>query len=512
MTLPAPHKNWKIDELPVPLTKFVGSDEMLTQLWLRVAYDNVQTASPEASRRYVAELASKIEGDHDQFRGFEPGSGIAETWLRADLVKTPKKQPDTFIVARPVHLLATRLRNTRKEDDATASAIPYHWLAEHDPDALEWLRQWLTVEEIDVNSLGDLSTYALALLGSEEPEDVLLNKTRAGGGDFLCETRGRWYAEDVRSVLAYRHKLPRAVVIDHLRRITTLHIAIHLVELYTAVVEIYADPNVSCGCESGQRCAWLPELVADCGEDQRSPQAVLAELSWEEFESTLAQYVRVHLELKRLQEFSSDRLNKKQLEANSIRGLARAKAKASTRDLAEWSRGRMTSLELHDKAFASLRSEYEALGMSDFDQYVAMLANDGERRWFKYHRDLFDSVLGKNDRDGAMRQPLGGRRRRRISLSAPLLESLVLAAMVRHDVDGRPQTRSLRVDQLTSRLATRYGLLIATPPLAHQNDPEAVRAMIANHTRFRTRLRQAGLFVDQSDAFLTQMIKPRITL
>lgn len=130
MTLPSPHRDWKIDQLPVPLTKAIGADEMLTQLWLRVSWDNVQTARDETPRRLVAELASQIEDDRDHFRGFDKGSGVAETWLRADLVKTPKKKPDTFIVARPVHLLATRLRNTRKEDDAAASSIPYGWLAE----------------------------------------------------------------------------------------------------------------------------------------------------------------------------------------------------------------------------------------------------------------------------------------------------------------------------------------------------------------------------------------------
>ena len=36
MTLPTPHKDWKLDQIPVTDARYIGSDELLTQLWLRI--------------------------------------------------------------------------------------------------------------------------------------------------------------------------------------------------------------------------------------------------------------------------------------------------------------------------------------------------------------------------------------------------------------------------------------------------------------------------------------------
>ena len=73
-------------------------------------------------------------------------------------------------------------------------------------------------------------------------------------------------------------------------------------------------------------------------------------------------------------------------------------------------------------------------------------------------------------------------------------------------------TRALRVDQLVDLLAHRYGLLVASPDEEDMENPIATRVMIENHATFRSRLRQAGLFVDQSDAFISQYIRPRVEL
>lgn len=510
MTLSKPHKDWKLDVLPVPDTRWIGSDELLTQLWLRVAYDNGRTTRKEGTRSLVAELASLLEEDSDHFEGFAPGTGVAETWLRADLLKALKRKPDQFIVARPVHLPATRLRNTKKDSDANGSAILYAWLAEHSPDVVEDLKSWIDVVDPSFNDLGDLPAYALALLATDEARDIPVPGVRSPLAQMICSTRGRLFVEDLRGMLAYRGAFPRAVLIDHIRRLSTLHLALHLIQTYASVVEISADPDAKCGCRGNEvRCAWMPELIADCGEDPKSDVAKLAEHSWVGIEESLAAYVRSHLRLRKLMEFadsSADR--RKKFECDSLRGLARIEGQASRGQLAEWARARIGSIDAPDTR--ELAQQYEALGLDSFSIYMSLLYAHGEKRWFNYHRQVLDSVFGKNFRDGAMRQPLGGRRRRRVALSPPMLETLVLAAMVDFDPSGAAITRSLRVDQLTDRLAERYGLLIARPPLPDEEDPFVTKTMIQNHATFRSRLRQAGLFVDQSDAFLAQTIRPRV--
>lgn len=519
MSLDAPHNAWTLDVLPVPLTQWIGTDEMLTQLWLRLAYANKRTARREASRTKVVELATMLEGDSEHFRGFDPGSDVSVAWLRADLVKTlkGKKTVDQFTVARPVHLPATRLRNLKREGDANASAIPYQWIRDLDPALGEEVKAWLSVDELDINKMGDLPTFALAALAENEAEDVVppAGAERPGVAPMLCPTRGRFYVEDLRALMAYRDRLPRAVLVDHIKRITTLHIALHLLQTFSAVVAVTADPSAACGCSDGQsHCSWMPSIVTDCGEDSRSDIAKLAEASWIEVEGTLAKYVRAHLALRKLKEFADSAMNKKRLDTKSISGLASIREKATGTSLDDWSRSRIEDLGSkgkNSKDFRDLSDQYGALGLEPFDVYMSLLYSDGERRWFGYHRQVLDSVFGKNFRDGAMRQPLGQPRRRRLALSPSLLETIVLAAMVRFDGEQNPVTRSLRVDQLVDRLAERYGMLVMKPPADLTNDPVATSTMLNNHLTFRSRLRQAGLFVDQSDAFLAQTVRPRVS-
>lgn len=512
MTLSLPHKAWTLDVLPVPLTQWIGTDELLTQLWLRLAYGNKRTTRRESSRTLVVELASMMEGDSEHFRGFDAGSDVAVTWLRADLVKTLKgKNVNEFSVARPVHLPATRLRNLKREADANASAIPYQWIRDFDHALGEEIKDWLSVDRLDIDEMGDLPTFALAALAYNEPEDVVppTGAERPGVAAMLCPTRGKWYVEDLRALMAYRKHLPRAVLVDHIRRMTTLHVALHLLQTFSGVVAITADPSAECGChDAHSRCRWMPSIVTDCGEDSRSGVAKLAEKSWVDFEGTLAEYIRAHLTLRKLKEFGESSMNKKKLDTKSVRGLALIRTKATEASLDDWSRAR---IELLGTDFTELAAQYNTLGLSSFDTYMSLLFSDGERRWFGYHRQVLDSVFGKNFRDGAMRQPLGQPRRRRLALSPSLLETIVLAAMVRFDGNQNPITRSLRVDQLVDRLADRYGMLVMKAPPGLEEDPVVTSTMLSNHLTFRTRLRQAGLFVDQSDAFLAQTIRPRVS-
>ena len=515
MTLPPPHNAWTLDVLPVPLTQWIGTDEMLTQLWLRLAYSNKKTTRRESSRTKVVELANMLKGDSEHFHGFDDaGSEVAGAWLRADLVKTLKgKNREVFSVARPVHLPATRLRNLKREGDANASAIPYQWMTDLNPALAEQVKAWLSVDELDIEEMGDLPTFALAALAQNEEEDLVppAGAERPGAAPMLCLTRGRWYVEDLRALMAYRNHLPRAVLVDHIQRMTTLHIALHLLQTYSAVVAISADPSADCGCSGDSSgCSWMPLIVTDCGEDSRSDVAKLAEASWIEVEGTLSRYVRAHLTLRKLKEFADSTWNKKKLDTKSISGLASIREMATGTSLDDFSRHRIETLTGSQSDFKELADQYNSLGLEPFDAYMSLLYSDGERRWFSYHRQVLDSVFGKNFRDGAMRQPLGPPRRRRLALSPSLLETIVLAAMVRFDGNNNPASRSLRVDQLVDRLADRYGMLVMKPPPELEDDPIATGTMLKNHSTFRTRLRQAGLFVDQSDAFLAQTVRPRV--
>ena len=54
MTLKSPHKDWKLNQLAVPDARAVGIEQLITQLWLRVAYDNLPTTPTRETHKRVA--------------------------------------------------------------------------------------------------------------------------------------------------------------------------------------------------------------------------------------------------------------------------------------------------------------------------------------------------------------------------------------------------------------------------------------------------------------------------
>jgi chromosome segregation and condensation protein ScpB len=312
------------------------------------------------------------------------------------------------------------------------------------------------------------------------------------------------------------------VLIEHLGRLTALHLGLYLLRTYKGVVDIEREGKLACEDCRGARqnhdgdglgCAYDPEVVVDCGEDARSGSARLANASWVAQEEIIARYVRAHLTLRKLWELE-DGLGKKPLPKGTLEDIAAIRDKAPRGRLDEKARDRITSL-LGDSAaderlqLVETRDQYARLGLSDFETYMALLFQSGERRWFNYLRFLLDSLFLKNEPDGLLRQPLGGRRVRRFTLSAGMLETLALVALIQPTERG-PETRPVRLDQLIDRLDKHYGLLVARPPAGLEEDPAAVNAMLENQRMLRKRLRESGLFVDLSDAFLGQMLKPRV--
>ncbi len=527
MALKAPHRDWRLATISPIDVRAVDLDAVLTRFWLRIAHANRPLVSRAGSATTIPELALELEQrSGSNFQGFAEHRGTAEAWLRADLVKTLRRQPDRFTVARPLHALATRVRSgDRQTDDSNASLALYSWLDRVDRPLLAELRSFIDVQpgrdDDRVDSRTDLATYALALLGAQRDPDMPRSETPEELPPPLCLGQARYYADDMRRLLAYRDAMPRSALIDHLRRLTGLHLGLYLLRIFRIVVEAERGETAACsGCLAGraprETCPHDLELVVDCGEDARSPVAKLAEASWDRNEDLLAQYVRSHLALKKLDEFALDLEPREEdalphttlSEIAAVEGAARGDLidlyfDARIKEVVAQSGG-----EDEANRTRELVADYRGTGLSPFRVYVALLAHFSERRWVSYHRYLLDSLFSKNSPEGMLRQPLGGPRRRRAAMGASLLETLTMVAVVAGE-PGSFYTRPLQVDQLIAHLEQRYGMRIGTPPAAAAEDLEVHRLLAANVERFKARLRETGLFTDLSDAFLAQRVRPR---
>lgn len=530
MTLKSPHSDFTLQQVLQPQVRWVYPANLMTQLWLRIAFGNKQVKVEDTSFREIGQIASAMTSGSSRFVGFDSGDGIAEAWIRSDLVESLAKEATSesakeankgdFSVARPLHLLATRLRNTTRSGDSNASAIPYQWITEQGEHLIDDLRGWLNVGEDEAD---DLPSHALALLAQDRDEDLTIDRDRTGNAKSLCRKQGQLYVEDLRALMAYRGHLPRITVVDHIRRLTMLHLALHLLQTFAIVKEIDWNPDDDHQCDANGNagCSLVPKLVVDCGEDARTDVARHAEYSWGEVETLLASYVRSNWRLKKLTECANSRsFEGEDVDTDDLRSLSALRNGEHQREVDRWANVQIDSLmkdkdqdrdDLGKRNFEEILQTLTGLDRSPFESYMSMLFSEGEKRWVGFNIQVLDSLFGRRDRDGLMLMPLGGRRKRRLALSSPLLETLVYVAMV--EFHGElPSTRSLRVDQLIDRLEHRYGLLVTRPADSKSDDPNATKAMARNKEAFLDRLRQTGLYVDQSDAFLSQMIRPRVQL
>lgn len=525
MALKSPHRDWRLGQINPIDVRAVGLDQLLTNLWLCVMHGArplIRLATPFDSVVQLADLMEKRTAEH--FDGFDDAPGAAETWLRSDLLRVLKRHPEQFAVARPVHGLAARLRgSTRDSSDSFASWLVYDWICAEDPDLLEQLRAFVDVDVHDPDL--DLASLALALLGDGEEKDVPKPNSENSVRAPLCRGHAAIYCDDLRRLLAYRPVMPRTVLVDHIQRLTGFHLGLYLLRLFQIVsnVEHRGGAGGRCdACRAGRmptvRCPLRLDLLVDFGEDARSPIAKLAEDSWAQQEDVLGRYIRSHLALKKLHEFAGDvaeRHPDDSIASETLEEIAAVEHLARRERLDFYFDSRIDDVRRSnagsEERIRELENEYRQLGLSSFRVYVALLAYFSERRWFGYHRQLLDSLFSKNSADGALRQPLGGLRRRRLALGASLLETLTLIAVVeRHD--DRYVTRPMRVQRLIDHLEERYDLLVSHPPARLADDPETLATLAGNVERLKARLRETGLFTDLSDAFLAQTIKPRFVL
>jgi hypothetical protein len=522
MRLGSPHKDWRFDLISVMDVRAVGLDQLLTNLWLRVEYENRPFRKRGPGAQKVIELAHEMERrGNSRFRDFGDEPGVAEAWLRADLLRVFKRAPDEFSVARPLHALAARVRNPRRDDDSRGSEVVYGWLQHCGEHLLPVLRGFIEVtsetEHLDLASLG------LALLGEDQEPDVTVGEPRMAPKP-MCFGQARNYVEDLERLLAYQDQMPRSVLMDHVARITGLHLGLHQLRLFRIIVDIESrrgDPRACEACSVGRVpdgcCPYRLDLFVDCGEDARAGTAKLAEDSWSSQEDMLGRYVRAHLALKKMSEVAESLGSRgRALPVSTLEQIAGAERDVRRERLDEVFGDRIKRLLEEaqgddEQRIESLRDEYRSLGLSNFRVYVGILAQLSERRWWNYHRQLLDYLFVKNTSNGFLRQPLGGKRRRRAGMTAGLLETLALIAVVVNTERGF-ETRPLRVDQFLDWLERRYDMLIASPPPDRSADPVDVSIAADNANRFRRRLRETGLFVDLSDAFLAQTIRPRIHL
>jgi hypothetical protein len=100
---------------------------------------------------------------------------------------------------------------------------------------------------------------------------------------------------------------------------------------------------------------------------------------------------------------------------------------------------------------------------------------------------------------------------RRAVIGSRLLETLVQISVLESEPGGGFYSRSLSIDELISKLRSRYGIVINGLNESRFDDAnlETHLAFKENVDAFKTKLRQIGFYTDLSDAYILQKIRPR---
>jgi hypothetical protein len=130
---------------------------------------------------------------------------------------------------------------------------------------------------------------------------------------------------------------------------------------------------------------------------------------------------------------------------------------------------------------------------------------------YRYYQQFLDAIALKNTDYGFLADGRSRKHPRRAVIGSRLLETLVQLLVLDPKVGGGFQSHALSIDELITKLRSRYGIIIngLNEDRFADADVETHLAFTQNVNALKNKLRQIGFFTDLSDAYLLQKIRPR---
>lgn len=453
-------------------------------------------------------IVSQLEESGDLI-GFKENMGAAELWMRTNLVNLVNRgntDKEEISSLKPIHLHSYRVRNAQKTRDYFSADQVYlmlsmdtkvkenliNFLAEgYDSSTNEILRG----NHLDVDSLGIIHLMKSISPGFME-SSTSLNKIKP----LLLEQSTK-YCEDVRKLLVYKNEIPRGVLIDYLKTITSFHLALYINKL------IYMLPRMVDEGTTEITDNW--SVVLDVTDDFDSKISSLAIADAEKTYNSIYKYIKSSFQITTvINRFLLDKTDS----ASITKALAILKNDRETLELkceSKWI-DMIANLEDEDKVLAAEKVKYEE---TFFDKYVELLVKEKGPYQHKYHLTFIDSLCQKNNERGFLAQGRSKKHPRRYVLGTRLLETLVQIQVLDRE-DDKFITRSLSIEELMENLRERYGLIINGQNEERFKDADLHTniAFKENVEAFKLKLRQIGFYNDLSDAYILQKIRPRYSL
>jgi hypothetical protein len=469
-------------------------------------------------------------------KGFDDHPEIARQWLETDIFDLVNRGKEDEAVAslRPLHLDAHKIRVAKNCRDYNHADALYAMLSFGEQQALVDLREYLDrgrnaeTERYDGTSALDLETLTVLKLvegiQTRHPSDE-----RVAPEPPVCMGQARVLCDDVQRLLAYQHDVPRPVMIDYLKAVLGLHLALFTLRIARQLpgwIQARKADDACLNCKvSGAladafvSCPYPVRLTVDMGSDFRSRMAQLAQADAGREFARLGDLVRAIFTVNQLLRYARE--NPRLGVANTPPAVLGLMSQPPTEFDADF-KAQLKQLERDntgpEEALApEIRAVLDA-GLSPFDTFIELVTQVRQKHHLTYLTQMMDRLFQKNGDFGSLVQGRSRPNRRRWRLGGRLLEVFVQLAVLRfEEKDGKKRyfTEAMQIDHFLRWTEERYGFVIGPAFSSAGRQPVTVeehQAFQANIRALKDRLREIGFYSDLSDAYNAQTIRPRYSL
>ena len=533
MALDKKHKAFRFQKvMPIDANNVIFA-QAFARLLVLVRTKGLLITTTTKDTLHPEDLVEIISQDKEHFQGINDDpqrKRLLEHWLTSDFTTCVKEGRGHTGAARiaslkPIHMSTIKLLDPRiRSQDRDASIFLYNIFRDSGLLGTESLLPFLTlgttdfgehdlkINEPEAKSLDIEALFLLRLL-EHFRVDMPDRRKKVATYDFLCPAQKRLIINDTARLLVYKDTIPRRELIQYLMMLLSFHTALYCIKSFSLVNGIVETKKFRCGrCKSIKgdalnelsTCNYHPDIFVDLTNGQNETCDELARDNVARHYATMYRYFRSHYKLAKLDEF-----------ARTFPGYTGALNELVTfmghKDVDAFFRLKLSDVTRLE-GWEEQDSEIQAilnLNLPPFDAYVEILTQKTFKTRMRNHKALMASLCGLNRDDGFLH---GGRgQKRKYVMGNQLLELLVQLAVV----DARPRhgqmvfyTKPITITDFVKWLENRYGIHIDTTKTANDS-PDVTRALEANYSALKDRLRQLGFFTDLSDASISQVIRPR---
>lgn len=465
--------------------------------------------------------------------GFDKHPEIAHAWLKTDIFDLVNRGRPTEAIAslRPLHLEAHKVRVAKNCRDYNHADALYAMLANGERQAISDLRDYLQLgrdnatKKYDGKTDLDIETLAVLKLVEDIP-DIHGTGDPVAPNAPTCSGQSRLLCDDVQRILAYRHEVPRPVMIDYLKTILGLHLGLLTLRVGRQLSGWVRDQKAHEKCRSCpvaghldepfKECPYEVSLTVDMGSDYRSRMAQLAQESAASEHDRFVDLVRAVFAMNQLLRYArEERLKDDPLEVPSILADPPASFEADFKATLK----QILSQKSDDEELPQEINAIVNAGLPSFDALIELVTHVRQRHHVSYLVQMVDKLFQKNSPFGALVQGRSLSNPRRWHLGGRLLEVFVQLAVLRFEENSSGQkifrTEPVLLDDFVRWIERRYGFVIApgtTPGARRPVTLDEHRAFRDNVRSMKDRLREIGFFDDLSDAYNAQTVRPRYHL